>query len=143
MQDNPTQEVTEPVRPTKRTTELGVRTLVVYQNQVRLESQLWAAFTFASAALLLLAITFRVMRECRIATISQLLWTVPLVAFVLFARRNYTRMGLRLNELHLIRGATMSAAGLAFKPIETAASRRTHIAAQAAVGILYTVLWLA
>jgi hypothetical protein len=127
--------------PNDRLSDVGAKTLEMYQTQVGLANGAWIVLVLLSVATVGTAIGLRLLAECHVVKIPLSVWAAPLVLYEAFVGGNLGLLGLRLEELRLLRGVAMSEAGLPFQAIEPASSKRTYIVVQYVVVLVYAVLW--
>lgn len=126
-------------------TDVGVKTIAIYQTQVDDTRKVWKTFTHYSAVMLILSIAMALLRDVEAVRINhRWLAVVPLAGYIVFAIANHRWLALTVDELRLVTGAAISRGGKHFKVQEPVVAKRWHILLTAMIIIVYIIMawWL-
>ena len=118
-------------------TEVGAKSIELYQNHLSLTDRIWAYFSTYSAMLVLMAAVLAGARKQTF--VSGLTWRllIPTVLYVFLAIGNHIALRLTLDELHQIRGVANSYTPYHFKGAPKGSMLLFHSAMGAVVLLLY------
>jgi hypothetical protein len=124
-------------------TQVGAKTIEIYQTQMGFVSRAWRHFSLYSVAMVVLSMVLLSDKDItRDGRTWGWEWVIPLFTYLALIAGNYRALSLTLYQLFHLRGLAIAQSGLDLKGSEPAVSKRFHVLISSLVVIVYVSAWL-